>query len=769
MNCRKKLPKIFFFFLIVIFLFIFYPVHKPFQDTSYSTVMKDANGYLLGATISNDQQWRFPVSKNIPEKYRKALITYEDKNFYIHPGVDPFAVVRAVVLNSKAKRIVSGGSTITMQVVRLSRKNKKRIFYEKLIEAILSVKYEINYSKKYLLSLYSSHAPFGGNVVGLDAATWRYFGREPDTISWAEAALLAILPNNPAMIYPGKNNQQLLDKRNRLLVRLLKNKTITDNEYQAALFEPLPEKPYPIPQNTYHLLSRAIQEGFKGKSLTTTIDRDIQLSVDSIVNRHGKNLANSRIFNAAALVLDVDSGNVLAYIGNTTGAQSDNRGNAVDIIRAARSSGSILKPLLYSCMLDEGELLPDQLIPDIPLNFQGFAPQNFNNDFSGVIPASQALTKSLNIPFVYLLHSYGYQKFHHRLKQTGISLPYSPSHYSLTLILGGAETNLWELSAVYAGMARTLKYQTDNKPFFYANKYIAHHTNKTFDAHISPAAVWFTFKAMKEVSRPNEENRWRDFSSSKPIAWKTGTSYGNKDAWAIGVTPQFIIAVWVGNASGEGRPEITGVTAAGPILLDIHTILPDKGWFSEPVADMIEMPVCKESGFIASRFCDASEVRKVPRNSERSDTCQFHKTIHLDADEKYQVTSENYPVSKMIQRNYFILPPIEEYFYRKKNPSYKKPPPEKDKPVNQIMGFVYPNTKNPKVFIPIELDGSKGKSIFEIVHRNSASTLYWHLDGEYLGETKGIHKMQVSPAKGKHEVVAVDLDGNTITLKFEVD
>lgn len=764
---RKPWHVIFYSAFILILAFALFPIKAPFQNVSYATILRDQNGRLLGGITSNDQQWRFPPGGKIPDKYIVSLLMYEDKNFYYHPGVDPAAVLRALYLNFKTGAVVSGGSTITMQIARLSR-GKNRTVKEKIIEALLALKYELKYSKKEILSLYASHAPYGGNIVGLDAAVWRYYGRDADSISWAEAALLAVLPNSPSLLFPGRNDDILLAKRDGLLKRLFDGGKISENEYELALLEPLPDKPYPMPQDSYHLLMRTVKDGNRGKNTVSTIDENLQLAVDKVVNKHGRILSESRVFNVSAIVVSVNTGNVLSYVGNTRGDGAENRGNSVDIIPAPRSSGSILKPFLYAFMLDEGHMLPDQLLPDIPLNFKGFTPQNYYKEFCGALPASSALTKSLNVPFVYLLHQYGYQKFHHRMSGLGMKLPFSPSHYSLSLILGGAETNLWELSEMYAGLARSLKFPNADKQFF-SNNYIMNNTRRIYyNEKLSPSSVWFTFNAMKELSRPYEENRWRDFSSSKPIAWKTGTSFGNRDAWAVGVTPDYVIAVWCGNASGEGRPEITGVTAAGPILLEIHNFLTGSPWFYAPSDDMIELNICNTSGHIASRFCDSTTLKKVPALSYRGEPCPYHKLIHLDSEEKFQADSSNHPVSSIVSKKYFVLPPVQEFYYMRRNPSYRKLPPKKTAANSSVMDFIYPNTSNTNIFIPIELDGTRGNSIFEIAHRENDAIIYWHLNGEYLGSTVNIHQMAISPPQGENEVTAVDGEGNVISREFKV-
>ena len=412
----------------------------------YSTVVTDRNGELLGARIASDGQWRFPPRTTTPEKIKQCLITFEDRHFYRHWGVNPVSISRAAYQNLKNKRIVSGGSTLTMQTIRLAR-NESRTFGEKFIEMILATRLEFRASKEKILSMYISHAPFGGNVVGLDAAAWRYFGHPAEELSWAEAAMLAVLPNAPAMIHLSKSRQLLLNKRNRLLKQLYVRKIIDNSTYELAISEPLPDEPHPLPQTAPHLVSRFYQER-NGKYSISTIDRGIQTQIENAAERWSNEFNRSDIRNLAILVIDIRTNQVVAYCGNVN-FERKQAGNQVDVIQAPRSTGSILKPFLYYAMLQEGSLLPHTLLPDIPVNINGFTPQNFSLQFEGAVPASEALARSLNIPAVTMLQRYGVPKFHTFLRQIGLKTINRPaSHYGLSLILGGAEATLWDVTCV---------------------------------------------------------------------------------------------------------------------------------------------------------------------------------------------------------------------------------------------------------------------------------------------------------------------------------
>ena len=539
LSITRKVILILITILVIAYIFC---LPRQLFHVPYSTVVTDRNGELLGARIASDGQWRFPPRTTTPEKVKQCLITFEDRHFYHHWGVNPVSTGRAAYQNLKNKRIVSGGSTLTMQTIRLAR-NKSRTFGEKFIEMILATRLEFRASKEKILSMYVSHAPFGGNVVGLDAAAWRYFGHSAEELSWAEAAMLAVLPNAPAMIHLSKSRQSLLNKRNRLLKQLYGRKIIDSSTYELAISEPLPDEPHPLPQIAPHLVSRFYQER-NGKYSVSTIDRGIQTQIENAAERWSNEFNRSDIRNLAILVIDIQTNQVVAYCGNVNFKRKQS-GNQVDVIQAPRSTGSILKPFLYYAMLQEGSLLPHTLLPDIPININGFTPQNFSLQFEGAVPASEALARSLNIPAVTMLQKYGAPKFHTFLRQIGLKTINRPaSHYGLSLILGGAEATLWDVTNTYAYMGRSLLQlpQTECSLLLSDSENSEAVTSAKTTDIFQPGAVWQTFNALTEVNRP-EEIDWKSIPSMHPIAWKTGTSHGFRDAWAVGVTPHYAIGV----------------------------------------------------------------------------------------------------------------------------------------------------------------------------------------------------------------------------------
>jgi penicillin-binding protein 1C len=770
--------------VVISIAFLSLPV-VTFNDPT-NTVLEDSNGALLSTRITSDGQWRFPDCDSVPFKVGECIRYYEDQYFLAHPGINPISLTKALFRNMKEGRIVSGGSTITMQVVRLSRKGKPRTVIQKIIEMVLALRLELSLSKQEIFRLYASHAPFGGNVVGVDAASWRYYGRAPLNLSWGEAATLAVLPNAPSLIYPGKNREILLHKRDLLLDKLEEKGVLDPTSCDLAKSESLPEKPHPLPQMTPHLLDRAEKEGHSGKRIVTTIDKGLQERVSAIVERHHQHLMQNEIHNAAVLILNIREKTVVAYVGNTK-TDDEGSGRYVDIIGAPRSSGSILKPLLYTLMLDEGEILPDLLVPDIPTHISGYTPLNFDRTYSGAVPASSALVRSLNVPAVRMLQQYGLEKFHSKLQTLGFTtINQPPGHYGLTLILGGAEVTLWELSRVYMGMANSLNHIQSYEYRYDPGEYIIpsytlndaeNQPDPTLpssalksSAVMSAAAIWNCFETLTELERPSQEGSWERFSSSKRIAWKTGTSFGYRDAWAIGLNGDYLVGVWVGNADGEGRPGLTGVNVAAPLMFDAFGLLHSNAWFEPPYDELIEVEVCSQSGFRAGPDCNQVETRLVPVAGERVEVCPYHRIVHLDRNEQFRVHSDCYDIEKMVTRPWFVLPPVMEWYYRKKDPYYHTLPPLAPgcgEGNEQPMEMIYPRETR-QIFIPRGLDGELSRVVFEVAHREAGVTIHWHLDDQYLGETSQIHQFEWLVPPGKHTLILVDSDGNILEKQFQV-
>lgn len=739
--------------------------------------MYDADGQLLGAKIATDGQWRFPSDSSLPEKFIRCLITFEDKRFYRHPGFDPFSIGRAFWQNMSTGQITSGASTITMQVVRLLRPPKARTWSEKFIEIILATRLELAQTKSNILNIYAQHAPFGGNVVGLEAACWRYFAKAPDHLSWAEAATLAVLPNQPGLIHPGRNRSHLQSKRNRLLHKLQQQNFISPRDLELALIEPLPEAPIPLPRLANHLMQHLQRQHPRNHAFHTTIDGQFQDRLYAQLADVADHLKSKQVHNAAAMIMDMRTGQVKAYVANLPGTGVDH-GEYVDCIQAPRSSGSILKPFLYAAGVNEGLISPAALLPDIPTIISGYRPDNFHHQYDGLVPAREALIRSLNIPMVWLLQRYGVDKFLNILEKLHFtSITRTAQDYGLSLILGGAETTLWDLCAAYAYLGRlaTHFYELQGEDDYFQRVPI--HVLKEqpqqgsrSSAVFSSAAAWLTTQALNDLHRPDENGSWSYFNQHGWLAWKTGTSFGFRDAWAIGVNQRYAAGIWVGNADGEGRPECTGIHLAAPLLMSIFDALP-QDISPAPPYDQMEMTlICKQSGYLPNPNCPTDSIL-LALSAQKISVCSYHQPIIIDTISGYQLnrTCMDQPSWRVESR--MILPPGLGYYYQRVHPEYQPPPkfhPACSVQDQSVMDLIYPAMASHLrlALQPVEFQQD---IVFRATHNDPDATLFWHLDHQFLGATQLIHHMPLHPTLGPHVLTLLDGQGNQLTRHFTIE
>lgn len=759
--------------LAAFLLLFWFSLPRSLFNDPLSPVLLAANGRLLDATLAADEQWRFPRLRSVPQRYFQVLVQYEDRRFFSHPGVDPLAFARALAQNVRHRRIVSGGSTISMQVIRIARKNRGRSYLEKIREVFLALRLERSHSKKEVLTLYAANAPFGGNIVGVDAASWFYFGRSAEALSWAEASFLAVLPNAPGLISSAKGRQALQKKRNGLLRRLLKRKLLSKLEYSLALAENVPNGPRPVPRLASHLLATLVAQRPRQRLFQTALEPRLQEKMLQIVGSEGERLLAKNIRNLAALVIDNWRGTVVAYVGNVARGRRAEHGQDIDLIQSPRSTGSILKPFLYAAMLQEGGLTPQTLVADTPVHFSGYIPENFDRRFRGAVPARDALAWSLNIPAIRMLQAYGVPRFYNLLKKWGMTtLTRPPGGYGLTLILGGAEGTLYQITGMYAGLVQLALADAGRRNE--VRLLVAEAARPLPMKDLGPAAAFLTLEALTEVNRPDQEGFWKQFKSSKWVAWKTGTSFGLRDAWSVGMTPAYTVGVWAGNADGEGNPNLTGLSTSAPVLFDILQSLDTGGAIPAPNLWLEEIAVCRDSGFLAGDLCPKITVN-MPRESHFSQSCPYHQLVHLDAGRRFRVDSRCESIERMVHVPWFVLPPLAEYYYRRYHPEYRALPPYRQdcsglvqgESGRQAMSLVYPEV-NSAVYLPVDLDGKPGQAVFEAVHRRPETTIYWHIDDKYLTATRRFHQVGVEPGPGKHLLVLIDEEGRRLERRFTV-
>lgn len=743
------------------------PVEPLFRSPT-STVLLDRKGQLLAARVATDGQWRMPTNTPVPERFVSCLLTFEDRHFLHHRGVHLPSLLRAVHQNWRAGRIVSGGSTLTMQVARMATGNRPRTWGQKMRELLLALRIEWQLDKDDILRYYADNAPFGGNVVGLEAAAWRWFGRPPETLSWAECATLAVLPNAPARIHPGRAREALRHKRDRLLGELYRNGTIDRMDRSLAVEEPLPDAPLPLPRLAPHLLDHAERTGLGGRRLHSTLDADLQERALDVLRRHAPVQRANGVMNAAVMIMHIASGEVRVYVGNQPDAGGAE--GQVDIVQAPRSTGSLLKPFIHAAMIDQGAWMPEQLIADIPTQYEGFAPRNFEEGYDGAVPASEALARSLNVPAVRALRRLGVPAALHTLRGMGLHrIDRNAEHYGLALVMGGAESSLWELTGAYASLARIVQQFDPDGPGTAASVLppvlwrdgTAPPPARTV-VPLSAGAVHHTLQALTRTRRPEGSSGWQHFNDQHTIAWKTGTSFGHRDAWAIGVDGAHAVGVWVGNADGEGRPGLTGTVAAAPILFELFGALPVRPALPVPHEDLVRMAVCPLSGHKVSVDCPVADTLPIARGAERTLPCPYHRMVRLDLNSGVRAG----PGDSGQSVAWFVLPAAMEHYYAPRHPEYIRLPPSPDDPGDDAgPALIYPEHGS-TLYLPVGLDGRTSALVALATHRQLGSRLHWSLDGVPLGTTSGPHQHALDLANGEHLLTVTDPRGSQASVRF---
>jgi penicillin-binding protein 1C len=759
---------------IVLLFIIIIPLDNPPFPVDYSLLILDEKGNILRVFLNNREQYHLPpegltagegASDILPLKLKRAVLLYEDKNFYHHAGINPGAVFRALGQNLLAGKRISGASTITMQVARLMG-NRARTLPSKMLESLQSLKLEILYSKEEILKLYLDHAPYGSNIVGYQAASYSYFGKNPSNLTWAEAASLAILPNSPGLISPQVNRSAFLGKRNRLLWRLHEQGFLDNNSVELAFKEPTPQRRFPFPFEAPHLANYIRAQKGRTNVIRTTLSRDIQHLVEEIAAYHMDSIARLGIHNAAVMAAETGTGKVRAYVGSADFYDKANRGQ-VDGIQALRSTGSLLKPFLYALAMTDGRLLPQTLIRDIPSQFGSFSPKNADLTYRGLVTAQEALIRSLNVPAVRLLSEYGLEQFYQFLKRAGMKGLFRPvQDYGLPLILGGAEGSLFELAAMYRSLAKGGRFSSFT---LIQGEAAAPEINL-----INPGAAYLTLSVLRNLHRPGTEYYWENYQAGKPIAWKTGTSFGQKDAWSIGVSPQWIVAVWVGNFSGEGNANLKSSTIAAPLLFDIFNSLPANGgelWFDPGKESLQPVNICRLTGFRAGPDCSDTQVVLSPVVSRPLAQCPYHKKIFVTLDGNYRVNSLCWEPGNYKEETRLFYPADVVQYLRERGQIIERIPPLKpDCPGagnDAVLRIVYPE-EGTRIWIPRDLDGSYQKVTLKAAHQESNQLLYWYLDNRYIGQTDKQHNQSLMLNRGWHRIEVVDHRGNRDFKKFYV-
>jgi len=748
--------------ILLTFLTLLFPPQTQGED---SRILFDSKGELLRVWLNKNEQYKFPKSEKISEKYKAAVLYFEDKRFYGHFGIDPIAVIRAIKQNVQAGRIESGASTITMQVARLKNPGK-RTFFAKLREAHAALRMELWKSKDEIFAEYSSIVPMGGNIVGIETACWRFFGHGSEEITWAQAALLALLPNRPSALNLEKERELLLERRNNLLKSLAKAGYIGTEILNSALEEPLPKMNTNWRFKTPHY-AESVSSLFQDQTiLHGTIDGKVQERLERIAKNYGQKIREHSDVNISVLITETQTGKIRGYLGSLEYYDSLSKG-MIDGVRAHRSTGSILKPFLYALAIERGPYTPESLIEDVPIWFRGFSPQNADKSHSGILPLKEALTRSLNIPAVKILSDYGVEDFHFWLKNAGLNgLFRTPEEYGLSLILGGGEASLQELVPLYSMLMNNGK-RTELR-------WIEDSVSQKNEQLLQEVTAYHIREILTSVKRPDFEQYHLQFNNQIPVAWKTGTSYGSRDAWAIGVNEQWTIGVWVGNFKGGSVANLSGSSAAAPLLFSLFNNLSDnkKELWKKPLYSNYEsIEICRLSGYKATNICPRKRNVALPINRMQNQTCSCHKEIIIskiygfevcslcwNAEDTLHIVEEHYsPAVRSVLRKTGREPKAETLH----NPHCSA------KKEDVQFSIVYPEN-GARLFLP----GSDALSNMGFVaiaaHKQRDAELQWFLNGAFLGSTKDEHKMAVTVGSGEYRIGVQDSLGIYLEAKFRV-
>ncbi|HEC1776971.1 TPA: penicillin-binding protein 1C [Campylobacter lari] len=706
---------------------------KDLFKGTYSKVLLDKNKEILSVFLDANEQWHLE-SEFIPQKLKSAVLLYEDKNFYSHYGVDFLALIRAFKNNLfSSKR--SGASTISMQTIKLLEQNK-RTYFNKFNEIIKAFALESAYEKDEILKLYLNNAPYGGNLVGVASAGLFYFEKDLKGLTWSEAALLAVLPNNPGLINLEKNKDKLLKKRNALLDRLFEKGYFSKDILTLAKAEKLPS--FKTRKNLApHLARRLLADKEK---IVSSIDKKIQIKFEEKAKEYSYKLEQKGIKNLAILLADTKTNKVLAYVGSNDFYDFASFGQ-VDGVIAKRSVGSTLKPLLFAFAIDEGLVVPESLMLDVPTFFSNFAPQNANKKYHGLISAKESLQKSLNIPFVSLLVEYGYEKFFYKLKDILDFEDENFKKYGLSLILGTKEFSLEDMVKIYLGLGNYGNF----KELLYEENTFAKKDKKL----ISDGASFLTLQTLKDLDRSG----LRQYDFNTIISWKTGTSYGRKDAWAIGTSPKYTLGVWVGNFNGEANANLYGVSIAGELFFELLALLEGVNLEFEKPSDLVTIKIENQTGYRYDYKFDFKEVL-YPQSANVLRTSPFLKEVFMYKNKEVDSLDENFIYAK--KKIILNLPSNAQAFFAKERQNLQN--------YNQNLKIIYP-LNNLNIILPKDLKGSQ-KLLIKLTNPRKEK-LFWYLNQELIFEGKE-ESLALNLKKGKYTLNIISENGQSDFITFNI-
>ena len=747
-------------FLLFLLLNWIFPLPDKIE---YSTIIEDSQGEVVNAFLTHDQQWRMKTELGeISPLLRKTIVEKEDKYFYYHPGVNLLAMTRAFFMNILHMRRTSGASTITMQVAR-SLEPKRRTYWNKIREMFRALQLEWKYSKDEILQLYLNKVPYGGNIEGVKSAAILYFKKNPDHLSLAEITALSIIPNRPSSLVMGKNNDMIIEERNKWLKRWAKEKVFTEKEIADALNEPLTATRGAVPHFIPHLAWKLKKQGGT-EVFHTTIELNTQRKIEKLVKDYSRTLSFQHIHNAAVIVLDNRTHRIISYVGSADFSDTTD-GGQVNGAAAIRQPGSTLKPLLYGLCIDEGLLTPKMMITDVAVNYEGYAPENYDRKFNGYVTMEYALEHSLNIPAVKSLKALGTDKLIQKLGSCNFQqIKKDQKKLGLSMILGGCGATLEEMTGLYSIFANEGKYV---RPIYLVDTTAKSSSGRSI---LSPEATFMIDETLSKVNRPDFPLNWESTTHLPKIAWKTGTSYGRRDAWSIGYNRRFTVGIWAGNFSGAGIPELSGANTATPLLFQVFNTIDyddDLPWFSLPKG-CESRSVCSETGLPPTDHCTSLVTDYFIPLISPSRKCDNMQEVFVSADEKISYCRNCLPENGYRKKLYKLISPEMKEYFEENRIAYQAIPPH-----NPDCEKVFQNGA-PLVISPSNgseyLINRKDPEPLQLRCRvsNDVGKVYWYINNKFYKSGEASAKQFFVPEEGPVKISCTDDKGRNRNIWIRV-
>lgn len=760
-------------FTVLKVLDLVYPLNLSQNKHAFARVVVDENDRPLRTFADDKGIWRYPITlSEVSPRYVDALLNYEDRWFWYHPGVNPLSLARAAVQNLKNNRIISGGSTLSMQVARILHPHSRSL-WGKFQQLMRTLQLEWHLDKKQILEIYLNTAPFGGTIEGVQAASYTYLNKSARELTHAEAALLAVLPQAPTRYRPDLHSDAAQNARNKVLKRLADYQIWSQEIVDEAMLEQVFSFNF-RPQSLAPLLSRRLVNDAGGQQvIKTTINSDLQQQAQEVLAAYMNGLPKQT--SAALLVVDNATSAVKAYIG-TADFANPRRAGYVDMVRAIRSPGSTLKPFLYGMAMDQGLIHSHSLLADVPRHWGAYKPANFSGAFHGPVSVHDALQRSLNMPAVDLLERFGAKRFVASLENAGLSLAIPGGVPNLSIILGGTGTSLEQLVQSYSALANGGQVSQ----LRYLNQSLAEpkHTRRM----LSPASAWVIQDILAGIRRPGSINSIASTYGGNRLAWKTGTSYGFRDAWAIGVNKQYTLGVWLGRPDGTPMPGHYGRITAGPLLFAIADQLDLKRLRFNRPDNVSKHTICWPSGTRQinqpPRFCHQQhqawiidDVVPPTWHTADTDAWQSHQfSFWVNPTTNLRVTMEC-PINNKKAKQVALWPKVTEPWI---NAQYRR---------DRLIPPLDPRCMNTRVAdaASLQITGIEPDSIYRKSGPNGRSpsiwlksigggrTKNWYINGQHHYQTSANQSIEhVLSMAGKQQIIVQDLQGNSDMVSINV-